>query len=86
MKTKLIIIITAALLAQASATTTSFTTTSAEDAQIVEAVGSIMGLGRNATQAEVKAWVISYLTQNVTDYFRRKNITTYVPPPPINPQ
>lgn len=66
--------------------TTSFTTTTAEDLQIIEAVGSILNLGRNATQAEVKAWITAYLTQSVTDYFRRKNIATYTPPPPINPQ
>lgn len=40
---------------------TSFTTTAQEDARIVASVGQIQRLGRNATAAEVKAFVVSLL-------------------------
>lgn len=45
--------------------TTSFTTTGPEDARIVAAVGKILRLGRNATQAEVKTFVVSLLVQAI---------------------
>lgn len=45
--------------------TTTITTTAAHDARIVAALGKNLGLGRNATQAEVKAWLIDQLTNMV---------------------
>lgn len=45
--------------------TTSFTTTAPEDARIVVAVGKILRLGRNATAAEVKAFVVSLLVSAI---------------------
>jgi len=54
-------------------------TTAQQDARIVEAVGAILGLGRDATGPEVKAWVIQYIREGVQDYERRKNQTQFVP-------
>jgi hypothetical protein len=77
MKTILILILSAGVTL---AGTMTINTTTAQDARIAPAVGSILGLGRDATAAEVKAWVIEYIKQSVLDYERRKNIEQFVPP------
>ena len=41
------------------------TTTTPQDVRIVKAYGTMLGLGRNATAAEVKAHVISEIRQVV---------------------
>lgn len=41
--------------------TLTINTTSAQDARIVEAFGAHLGLGRNATGAEVKAAIIEHV-------------------------
>lgn len=48
--------------------TTTITTTGAEDARIIAAVGDRLHLGRNATQAEVKAALATVLQGWVQDY------------------
>lgn len=45
--------------------TMTITTTGAQDARIVKAFGSYLGLGRNATAAEVKAEVINFIRLTV---------------------
>lgn len=41
--------------------TLTLTTTSQQDARIVQAFGTYLDLGRNATAGEVKQWLISQL-------------------------
>ena len=48
--------------------TLTITTTGAQDARIIAAFGSRLGLGRNATGAEVKAAVIQYVRECVQGY------------------
>lgn len=62
-----------------------FTTTPEEDAIAAPAIGAILGLGRNATVQEAKAWVIAWVRSSIRDYYRQQNILTYTPPD-INPQ
>jgi hypothetical protein len=57
------------------------TTTAPQDQRIAPAVGSILGLGRDATLPEVKAWVIQYVRGSVQDYERRIDLSTFVPDP-----
>lgn len=45
--------------------TTTITTTGAEDARIVVAFGHYLGFPGNATQAQVKAALVTYLTNIV---------------------
>lgn len=45
--------------------TLTITTTAAQDARIVAAFGKQLGLGRDATLAEVKAAIIQYVTNAV---------------------
>jgi hypothetical protein len=47
------------------------TTTAPQDARIAPAIGSLLGLGRNATVPEVKAYIIDGIRQSVQDYERR---------------
>jgi hypothetical protein len=49
--------------------------------RVQEAFGSILGLGRNATPAEVSKACQDYLHQSTLDYERRKNTYLYTPPP-----
>lgn len=51
--------------------TLTITTTSEQDARIVAAFGAKLGLGRNATGAEVKAAVIGYVRAVVGEEERR---------------
>lgn len=48
--------------------TLTITTTGAQDAIIVAAVGGMLGLGRNATGAEVKAMIIRDFKAKVESY------------------
>ncbi len=67
--------------------TTTITTTAAQDARIAPAVGARLGLDvpRNATQAEVKAHLVAYLTGIVRDYEAQQSIAAIVPAAPITP-
>lgn len=57
------------------------TTTAQQDARIAPAIGSILGLGRDATLAEVKSFMIDYLRGSVQDYERRINAASFTPNP-----
>ena len=46
---------------------TTITTTPAQDARLVVAFGNKLGLGRNATAAEIKNDLIAYLTRCVVE-------------------
>lgn len=70
-----------ALAVSATAGSITINTTTEQDALIAPAVGSILGLGRNATQAEVRKFLVDYLRMQVMDYNRRANMQTYTPPP-----
>ena len=50
------------------AATTTITTTSGEDARIIVAFGDYLHLGRNATQAEVKGAIATWVTGVVFNY------------------
>ncbi len=54
--------------------TMTITTTAPQDARIVAAYGSMLGLGRNATAAEVKADVINYIRTSVQSYEKQQAI------------
>jgi hypothetical protein len=60
-------LITALGLAAGAAVTT-ITTTAPEDARIVAAFGSYLALGRNATQAEVKGAIVTFVKGVVFNY------------------
>lgn len=75
---QLIIALTLAVTATAGSIT--ITTTPQQDAIIAPAIGAILGLGRDATQAEVRKFLIDYLRGSVQDYNRRQNIQSYTPP------
>jgi hypothetical protein len=45
--------------------TTTINTTAGEDARLVVAYGHILGLGRNATQAEIKAYLVATMIRDV---------------------
>ena len=49
--------------------------------RVQEAYGSILGLGRPATQAEVQDALKQYLIGSTKDYERRKNMVQFTPPP-----
>jgi hypothetical protein len=50
--------------------TLTITTTAGEDARLVAAFGAALGLGRNATAAEIKSAVAAYLKGVVRDQER----------------
>jgi|SRR5215472_360722 len=52
-----------------------------DDPRIQEAYGSILNLGRNATQREVSAAAMNWVASSTTDYERRKNLQQYSPTP-----
>lgn len=58
------------------------TTTAPQDARIAPAYGNFLGLGRNATTAEVKAAIIGDLRIVVQNYERQVNAFV---PDPIDP-
>jgi hypothetical protein len=47
--------------------TTTINTTAAEDSRLVVAFGTFLNLGRNATQAEIKAALVAWLTSVVNE-------------------
>lgn len=60
------------------------TTDAAEAARIAEALGvGKLGLGRNATPAEVKQYLWNVLAQDVHDYFTRKAREAAAKPAPL---
>ena len=50
--------------------TLTITTTAAQDARLVVAFGARLGLGRNATAAEIKADIINFVRAVVNDQER----------------
>ena len=48
--------------------TVTITTTAPQDARLAPAYGAKLGLGRNATTAEVKAYLIGVLQADVRNY------------------
>ena len=60
------------------------TTTAPQDARIVAAYGSKLGLGRNATGAEVKAHIISEIKQ-VVEQFEHAEQASAIIVPSIDP-
>ena len=65
--------------------TTTINTTGAEDARLVVAFGKYLGLGRNATQGEIVAYLRSHLTQIVRDQDDAAAWAARVPATPIAP-
>lgn len=67
--------------------TLTINTTGAQDARIAPALGYRLGLGRDATLAEAKQYLISVLTNVVQDYeHRQARIAAEAgAPPPITP-
>ncbi len=57
------------------------TTTPPQDQRISPAFGSILGLGRDATVAEVKQALIGWIRASVQDYERRQNQSLFTPNP-----
>lgn len=57
-----------ALALAAGAAVTTITTTAGEDARIIVAFGSYLGLGRNATQPEVKGAIATFVKGVVFNY------------------
>jgi hypothetical protein len=80
MKTKLIILMFA-LAVFAYAADMTITIPDQDVPRVQEAYGSILGLGRPATPAEVNRAITDWLHQSTLDYERRKNTYTYTPPP-----
>lgn len=60
--------------------TLTITTTAPQDARLVVAYGYILGLGRNATAAEIKAYQIQRIRNDVENYER-----SVAPPFVFNP-
>lgn len=48
--------------------TITITTTVGQDARIVEALGERLQLGRNATGAEVRSYIVNHITEIVQRY------------------
>ncbi len=59
--------------------TLTITTTASQDARIVVAFGAYLGLGRNATAAEIKADVIDYVRRTVQSQERQAVISANPP-------
>ena len=53
----------------------------ADQGRVTEAFGSILGLGRPATMQEISDATAQWLGSQTHDYERRKNMTTFTPPP-----
>jgi hypothetical protein len=64
--------------------TITITTTTEQDARIAPAFGSALGLGRNATVAEVKGWLIERLRSQVFQYERELQHNA-ISIPPLDP-
>jgi hypothetical protein len=74
----LILIATAGLVYGA---TLSIDIPAADVPRIQEAFGSIYNLGRPATQTDIENAVRAWLRDSTQDYERRKNMTSFTPPP-----
>lgn len=61
------------------------TTNAAQDSRISPAFGAILGLGRNATVAEVKAALIAWLRGRVINHERGQHMGEFAPDP-LDPQ
>jgi hypothetical protein len=59
----------------------SFQTVVTDDPRIEEAFGSILGLGRDATEQEVTDTVMRWVGSQTQDYERRKAQAQFAPPP-----
>lgn len=57
--------------------TLTITTTGAQDARIVVAFGARLGLGGNATAAQVKAEVINFIRGVVQNYEQQQNNASF---------
>jgi hypothetical protein len=53
----------------------------ADEPRMTEAFGSILGLGRPATAAEVTGAISVWLAGQTSDYEKRKNMAQFSPPP-----
>lgn len=65
--------------------TTTINTTAGEDARLVAAFGTFLHLGRNATQAEIVAYLRLVLTNVVVEQERQAALAALVPATPIAP-
>lgn len=69
--------------------TLTITTTAAQDARLVVAFGAHLGLGRNATAAEIKADIVQYLVRVVKANEEKAAVAAAVAaislPAPIDP-
>lgn len=83
MKTKLlpIALLTFALAFTLLAATLTITIPANDVPRVQEAFGSVLGLGRPATQQEVQAAVHQFIVNTTKDYERRKNQVQFTPPP-----
>lgn len=64
---------------------TTITTTAAEDARLVVAFGTYLRLGRNATAAEIKQAIASWITGIVVDQEQQASIKALAAPTLISP-
>lgn len=58
-----------------------FTTTPEQDARIVPAFKSILGLDHDPTAVEIKAAVVAWVRNQVQDYERRQDMAAFTPLP-----
>lgn len=69
-----------ALVFAASASTLTITTTASDDARLAPAFGNLLHGSGNATQAEIKAWIIAQVQGVVTNY-EHQQADNALPPP-----
>jgi hypothetical protein len=81
MKTRISILILLTATAIAYAADMTITIPDQDVPRVQEAYGSILGLGRPATPAEVNRAITDWLHSSTLDYERRKNTYTFTPPP-----
>ena len=78
----LVILCTSTLLAAPpSSNDVCVTIVPADQGRVTEAFGSILGLGRPATLDEISTATAQWLGSQTHDYERRKNQTSFTPPP-----
>lgn len=61
------------------------TTSAAQDARLGPAFGAALNLGRNATAAEVKAWLIAQLRSVVQQHETSEAVASITPPSDFSP-
>ena len=87
MKITISVIITALIIASGIVLTAPpsdqvcITIVAADQQRVTEAFGSILGLGRPATIDEISDATALWLGSQTHDYERRKNQTSFTPPP-----